>query len=78
MHQFKMLEKDILSGVRAVTADNIEFDSLKKREIIVPPIDLQEQFATFVEQTDKSKLAIQESLAELETLKKALMQTYFG
>ena len=78
MHQFKMLEKDILSGVRAVTADNIEFDSLKKREIIVPPIDLQEQFATFVEQSDKSKLAIQESLAELETLKKALMQTYFG
>lgn len=56
MHQFKMLEKDILSGVRAVTADNIEFDSLKKREIIVPPMELQEQFAAFVEQTNKSKL----------------------
>jgi type I restriction enzyme S subunit len=55
MYQFKMLEKDILSGVRAVTADNIEFDSLKKREIIVPPIELQNQFASFVEQTDKSK-----------------------
>ena len=78
MYQFKMLEKDILSGIRAVTADNIEFDSLKKREIIVPPMELQEQFAAFVEQTDKSKLAIQESLAELETLKKALMQKYFG
>ena len=78
MHQFKMLEKDILSGVRAVTADNIEFDSLKKREIIVPPLELQEQFAAFVEQTDKSKLAIQKSLAKLETLKKSLMQQYFG
>ena len=78
MYQFKMLEKDILSGIRAVTADNIEFDSLKKREIIVPPMELQEQFAAFVEQTDKSKLAIQKSLAELETLKKALMQKYFG
>ena len=78
MHQFKMLEKDILSGVRAVTADNIEFDSLKKREIIVPPMELQEQFAAFVEQTDKSKLAIQQSLDKLETLKKSLMQEYFG
>ena len=78
MHQFKMLEKDILSGVRAVTADNIEFDSLKKREIIVPPMELQEQFAAFVEQTDKSKLEIQQSLDKLELLKKSLMQEYFG
>ena len=31
--QFKMHEKDILSGVRAVTADNIEFNSLRKRKI---------------------------------------------
>ena len=46
--------------------------------ICLPPLALQEQFAAFVEQTDKSKLVIQESLAELETLKKALMQKYFG
>lgn len=78
MYQFKMLEKDILSGVRAVTADNIEFDSLKKREIIVPPIAIQNQFATFVKQIDKSKFEIQQSLEKLETLKKALMQEYFG
>ncbi|MBR6802886.1 MAG: restriction endonuclease subunit S [Kiritimatiellae bacterium] len=78
MHQFKMLEKDILSGVRAVTADNIEFDSLKKREIIVPPMELQERFAAFVKQTDKSKLVIQQSLNKLELLNKSLMQEYFG
>lgn len=75
---FKMLEKDILSGVRAVTADNIEFDTLKKRNVIVPPIELQNQFADFVAQVDKSKLAVQQSLNELETLKKSLMQQYFG
>ena len=51
---------------------------LKKLQIMIPSRDVQEQFAAFVEQTDKSKLAIQESLAELETLKKALMQKYFG
>ncbi len=78
MYQFKMLEKDILSGVRAVTADNIEFNSLKERMIIVPPIELQNQFATFVEQTDKLKFEVKESLEKLETLKKSLMQQYFG
>ena len=46
--------------------------------VALPPIDLQEQFAAFIEQTDKSKLAIQQSLDKLELLKKALMQKYFG
>ena len=44
----------------------------------MPPIALQEQFAEFVKQTDKSKLSIQQSLDKLELLKKALMQKYFG
>ena len=44
----------------------------------VPPIELQKQFAAFVEQTDKSKLTIQASLDKLELLKKSLMQEYFG
>ncbi len=45
---------------------------------ILPPLELQNQFAAFVEQTDKSKFEIQKSLEKLETLKKALMQKYFG
>ena len=43
-----------------------------------PPMVLQKQFASFVEQTDKSKLTIQQSLDKLEVLKKSLMQEYFG
>ena len=46
--------------------------------ICIPPMEFQEQFAAFVEQTDKSKFEIQKSLQQLETLKKALMQKYFG
>ena len=46
--------------------------------IIDVPIDEQNQFAAFVEQTDKSKLAVQKGLQELEILKKSLMQQYFG
>ena len=42
------------------------------------PLVLQEQFATFVEQVDKSKIEVKESLEKLETLKKALMQEFFG
>lgn len=44
----------------------------------LPPLDLQNQFAEFVEQTEKIKVAINHSLDKLETLKKALMQKYFG
>ena len=51
---------------------------LKKLQVMVPDKALQDQFATFVAQTDKSKLTIQKSLDELEILNKALMQKYFG
>ena len=44
----------------------------------IPPITLQNQFLEFYEQTNKSKLAVQQGLQELETLKKSLMQQYFG
>lgn len=47
-------------------------------QIPLPPIEEQNTFAAFVEQTDKSKLAIQQSLDKLETLKKSLLQKYFG
>ena len=48
------------------------------KPIIDVPLNEQELFASFVKQTDKSKLAIQQSLDKLETMKKALMQKYFG
>ena len=51
---------------------------LKKMLVYDVPLALQEQFASFVEQTDKSKLAFQQSLDKLELLKKSLMQEYFG
>lgn len=51
---------------------------LKDIDVLIPPIELQNQFASFAEQTDKSKLTIQKSLEKLETLKKTLMQEYFG
>lgn len=58
--------------------DNLSLQNIADLQIPVAPVELQNQFATFVERTDKSKLAVQKSLDELETLKKALMQKYFG
>ena len=52
--------------------------TLNTVEVIVADKRKQDQFAAFVEQTDKSKLAIQQSLDKLELLKKSLMQEYFG
>ena len=46
--------------------------------VLVPPLMLQKRFSLFLNECDKSKLAVQKSLDELETLKKSLMQTYFG
>lgn len=44
----------------------------------VPTEERLEKFLEFIEQVDKSKSEIQKSLEKLETLKKALMQKYFG
>ncbi len=62
----------------AVNQANINAQELQAINIYLPPIELQQQFATFVEQTDKSKLAVKKQLETLETLKKSLMQEYFS
>ena len=62
------------SGIQNIAAVSY----VKAMPINLPPIELQEQFAAFVEQVDKSKLAVQKGLQKLEILKKSLMQQYFG
>ena len=56
----------------------LTIEKLEKMQVINPDIDLQNKFAVFVKQTDKSKVIIQQNLDALETLKKSLMQEYFG
>ena len=61
----------------ASTVAHVNVKDVKQFKIPLPSFDKQNQFAAFVEQTDKSKLAIQQSIDKLETLKKSLMQEYF-
>jgi len=63
---------------RGANIQNLNQQILATLDIPLPPIEQQEQFVSFVQQTDKSKLAIQQSLDNLELLKKSLMQEYFG
>lgn len=51
---------------------------IRQLPLICPPMELQEQFAAFVEQTDKSKVAVQKALDEAQLLFDSLMQKYFG
>ena len=66
-----------IEGAKATIA-HLPGVKLKALRVAVPPLELQLQFAAFVEQTDISKSTIQKSLEKLDTLKKALMQKYFG
>lgn len=56
----------------------VNVTKLKHIEIHLPDFDLQQQFAHFVGEVDSVKCSINNSLEKLETLKKALMQEYFG
>ena len=59
------------------TQPNLNTAIMKSYKQIVPPIELQNQFADFVKQVEKTKTEVQKSLEQAETLKKALMQKYF-
>ena len=63
---------------RGATFKEISKAIVENIYIPVPPIERQNDFARFVEQTDKSKFRIKQSLEKLETLYKALLQKYFG
>ena len=79
IEQFKMRLATIKEKIASGSAQpQLPISTMNKIVMLVPDVELQAQFAAFVEQTDKSRLAIQQSLDKLEWLKKSLMQEYFG
>ena len=66
------------SSIKGIGVPNLHLGEIKKTKILVPPVDKQNEYVSFVEQVDKSKFEIQQSLEKLEILKKSLMQQYFG
>ena len=63
---------------KAVTIPSLTKADLLKIEMPLPPLALQQEFAAFVSQVDKLRFEAQQQIEKLETLKKSLMQEYFG
>lgn len=57
---------------------SINMKQLKALPVLLPPLDLQQQFDDFARQIERVRCSIQNCLGQMETLKKALIQQYFG
>lgn len=62
----------------AGTQPNLNTNIMKMHRQIVPPMEMQKAFISFVKCADRQKQIVQQSLEKLELMKKALMQEYFG
>ena len=74
---FRSCIESIATG-SAKSMSNISKGRLLGLSVILPPIELQQQFADFVAKVDKSKVAVQKALDETQLLFDSLMQEYFG
>ena len=70
--QSEYMERIIAAEKKSTSQPAFGIQKVRKIEIPMPPLELQQQFAAFVAQTDKSKLIIQKSSDELKTLYKLL------
>ena len=67
----------LLSRVKAVTVDSIEFSVFKKLEIPLPPLALQQQFAEKIQAIEAQKELVKQSIAETQHLLDSRMDYYF-
>lgn len=70
-------EQFIAKNQSAVKA-GLNFNSINSLKLMVPPLTEQNRFIDFIEQVDKSKVAVQNALDETQKLFNSLMQQYFG
>ena len=79
IEHFKLQLLRIKQKVASGTAQpQLPISTMNKIKIFLPPLSLQNEFANFVQQVDKSKVAVQKSLDETQKLFDSLMQKYFG
>lgn len=71
-------KKQIEEGTGGAAQQHFNVGKCNNLKVLLPPLELQNQFAAFVERVNQQKQTVQQSLEKLELLKKALMQEYFG
>ena len=75
---FLILSYEELRGLaQGGNQPNLNAGMIKNFPILIPPMEKQKKFVSFVSQIDKSKLSIQASLDQLEALKQSQMHKYF-
>lgn len=72
------IQRQIDARVKGIAQKTLNLSEIRTLRFPLPPMKEQNRFAAFVAEVDKSKLAVKQSLEKLETLKKSLMQQYFG
>ena len=78
MWAIKMKSQVLLSRVQTMLTSHIRMEDLLDLKVQIPPLSLQNQFAAFVEEVDKSKVEVQKALDQTQLLFDSLMQQYFG
>lgn len=78
-----LLESDyfdnaVMSRIRGGTQKFLALGDIRKLEVLIPDMKTQQEFADFVQEIDKLKVAVQKSLGETQLLFDSLMQKYFG
>ena len=75
---FQLSKEYLVEEINMALKGILSKSKLEEKEFMVPPMELQKEFATFVEQVDKSKVAVQKALDETQMLFDSLMQKYFA
>ena len=75
---FPSFKKTIEDMAVGQTMPNLNVPIVSRFQVVKPPIDIQHRYYSFVGEVDNLKQSVQKNLDKLETLKKALMQQYFG
>ena len=71
-------KKQIQEGTGGAAQQHFNVGKYNKLKLMLPPVELQNEFVGFIKQVDKSKFAVQKSLDEAQLLFDSLMQEYFG
>ena len=79
IEQFRIQLQDIKTKIASGSAQpQLPISAMKNIKMVIAPLTLQEQFAAFVFEVDKSKAVVQKALDEAQLLFDSLMQKYFG
>ena len=71
-------KKQFDERLKGIGVPNLHIGEIKQTRIIVPPLSLQEQFAAFVRQSDKSKFELEQALSELTSTYKRIISEHLG